>query len=297
MQFVTSRQVRELRDAEPPAALLDVRTPEDFAIDHLAGALHACVFEVSFVDQVRRLVPELDRVLVVYGPGTPSLESTEAARKLAAAGYSAVVNFPGGLAEWKADGFATLGNGPGVEPPAPEGWVPIDLNETRVEWTGRNLLNRHCGTVAPKSGRLGFERGWLVGGEVVLDMTSIRCTDISDPVANAQLIAHLASADFFDIGRHPEARLEIRQAAPVANGRPGVPNLELRCDFTLRGITRPLAFPAVAGRTPEGRIAAQAVFAFDRTEWGSAYGSGRFFRGLGKHLVNDLVEVQVRMVA
>ena len=65
----------------------------------------------------------------------------------------------------------------------------------------------------------------------------------------------------------------------------------------MRGITRELPIVAVGGRTPEGRLAVQAVFAFDRTDFGSAYGSGRFFRNLGKHLVNDLVEIQVRLVA
>ena len=42
--------------------------------------------------------------------------------------------------------------------------------------------------------------------------------------------------------------------------------------------------------------AAQAVFAFDRTVWGSIYGSGKFFQRLGMHLVNDLIEVQVRLL-
>jgi ABC-type phosphate transport system auxiliary subunit len=54
---------------------------------------------------------------------------------------------------------------------------------------------------------------------------------------------------------------------------------------------------AVAGRTPEGRVAAQATLVFDRTEFGSTYGSARFFQSLGRHLVNDQVEIQVRLVA
>ena len=46
----------------------------------------------------------------------------------------------------------------------------------------------------------------------------------------------------------------------------------------------------------DGRPAAQATFSFDRTLWNVLYGSGRWFHRLGGHLVNDLVEIQVRIV-
>lgn len=49
-----------------------------------------------------------------------------------------------------------------------------------------------------------------------------------------------------------------------------------------------------SGLTPDGIPAAQATIAFDRTVWGSIYGSARFFHRLGMHLLNDL---QVRIVA
>lgn len=295
VKFVTSRDVRSLRDAQPPGILLDVRTPDEFARDHIAGALHACVFEIGFVDAVRRLVPDAGTPIVVCGAGPGSLESTDAARRLTEAGFQEVGNFVGGLAEWKGDGLPTLGEAPRVQA-VPNGTLPIDLAETRIRWVGRNLLNRHEGTVALKSGTLVFAEGWLTGGEFVIDMTSIRCSDLADSDQNRLLIVHLASADFFDVARHPEARLTLKKVAPVPNGRPGAPNLQLLCDFQLRGITRELGVVAIAGRTPEGRPAAQAVLTFDRTEWGSAYGSGRFFQNLGRHLVNDLVEIEVRLV-
>lgn len=297
MSFVTTRQVQDLRNRQPAAVVIDVRIPEDFAVDHIPGALNLCVFEVGFSEQVRRLVPDFAQPIVVYGFGSPSLESTEAARRLQEAGYLAVHNFPGGLAEWKLDGLPTLGDGPRAPAPELNGQVPVDLTETRIEWTGRNLLNRHVGTVGLKSGFLVFERDWLTGGELVIDLATLRCTDLTDPMLNAQLIAHLRSPDFLDATRHPEARLVIRRTAAVPGGRPGTPNLQMLCDLTLRGITRQIPAVAVAGRTPEGRIAAQAALAFDRTDWGSAYGSGKFFQSLGRHLVNDLIEIQVRLVA
>ncbi|MCC7373932.1 MAG: YceI family protein [Verrucomicrobiales bacterium] len=297
MTFVLSRQVQELRRGETPAMVLDVRTPEEYAKAHLAGAVNACVFEVTFVDQVRRLIPERATPLVVYGEGPQSLESTEAVRQLAQAGYSQLMNFAGGLHEWRTDGLPTLGEHPASGAEHRNGPVPLDLSESRAEWFGRNLLNRHHGTVGFRSGTLVFEDDWLVGGEFVIDMNSIQCADIVDPAANQGLIRHLRSPDFFAVDTFPEAHLVIKKASPVPGGRPGVPNLQLLCAFTLRGVTRDLVVTAAAGRTLDGRLGAQAVLAFDRTDYGSAYGSSRFFQGLGRHLVNDLVEIHVRLLA
>lgn len=297
MSVVVTREVQAIRQSQPSAVVLDVRIEEDYAAEHLAGARHACVFEVAFVDHVRRAIPDPETPVVVYGWGGGSLESTDAARRLIEAGYRGVHNFPGGLLEWKGEGLPTLGSGPRPTPPQWNGDYPVDLAETRVEWTGRNLLNKHVGTVGVKSGRLTFKDDWLTGGEFEVDLTSVRCADIADPGLNATLLAHLASADFLDSGRHPVARLAIRKVGPVPDGRPGTPNLQLLTEVTWRGITRPVPVLAVAGRTPEGRMGLQASFALDRTDWGSAYGSARFFRSLGRHLVNDLIEIQVRVVA
>jgi rhodanese-related sulfurtransferase len=297
MSVIASGQLRDLRAAQPPSVLLDVRIPEDFDASHIAGARNACVFLMSFLDDVRAMVPDPAVPIVVYGADSQSLESTDAARRLKEAGFRSVHNYAGGLAAWKSDGLPTEGTGRRLETPILNGTKPLELSEARVEWTGRNLLNKHMGTLAVKEGSLTFVEGWLSSGEFVIDMTTMACTDIGDSALNALLIRHLQSEDFFAVDQHPEARMVIRKCSPLPNGRPGHPNLQLICDLTVRGLTREISMVAVGGRTPEGRVGIQAVFWFDRTEFGSTYGSGRFFRSLGKHLVNDLVEIQVRLMA
>ena len=49
---------------------------------------------------------------------------------------------------------------------------------------------------------------------------------------------------------------------------------------TLRGITRQFAFPVVIASPDGQRMTGQVQF-------GSIYGTGRFFRLLGKHVMND----------
>lgn len=297
MSVINSGQLRDLRAAQPTSVLLDVRIPEDFEASHIAGARNACVFLMSFLDDVRAMVTDPGTPIVVYGADNQSMESADAARRLTAAGFRSVHQFAGGLAAWKSDGLPTGGDGRKPELPILNGIKPIDLSETRVEWTGRNLLNKHMGTLPVKRGSLTFAEGWLSSGEFILDMTAMTCTDIGDSGLNAMLIRHLQSEDFFAVDQHPEARMVLRKCSPLPNGRPGHPNLQILGDLTVRGVTREISMVAVAGRTPEGRVGVQCVFWFDRTEFGSSYGSGRFFSSLGKHLVNDLVEVQVRLLA
>ncbi len=297
MDQLTVPELITLLAGPRPPTLLDVRLEEDFAAAHLPGAGNACVFKMSFLFDVAKLGLQSDQPVVVYGAGATSHESRIATAKLARAGFKHVRELREGLRGWTAAGQPVEGSGASTAFEPLHGTFSIDLKESRVEWAGRNLLNRHIGSVAIKSGHVTFEQGWLTGGDFVMDLRTITCTDIADPATNHQLIDHLLSNDFFDAARHPEARFQIRKVEPVPGASPGMPNLRLSGDLTLRGQIKPLNFLVAAGRTPDGRPAAQAVFAFDRTLWGSIYGSGKFFHRLGMHLVNDLVEVQVRLLA
>lgn len=297
MNIISISDLDQSLASTSPPALLDVRLEDDFAAAHLPGALNACVFKTSFLADVAKLGWPKNRSIVVYGERSGSHESRVAADRLARDGYTRVVDFRDGLQGWQTAGHAIEGTGKTSAHGPLNGTFAIDRDESRVEWTGRNLLNRHHGAVGLKTGHLTFENGWLVGGDFTLNMGTITCADITDPTLNQMLISHLKSEDFFDVGNHPEARFQIQKVEPVPGASPGMPNLHIVGELNLRGSAKPLEFQAAAGRTSEGRPAVQAVFALDRTTWGSIYGSGKFFHRLGMHLVNDLIEIQVRLLA
>ena len=62
-------------------------------------------------------------------------------------------------------------------------------------------------------------------------------------------------------------------------------------------MTRELEFPAVIANLDDGGLGVSAHFDFDRTLWGAIYGSSKFFRYLGYHLVYDLVSVSLYVAA
>lgn len=286
-------------ESSSPPLLLDVRSTADHESARIPGAINNCVYEIAFMERMTSVSsPKEDRAICVYGHGPDTHEARMAAEKLLRGGYRDVLELNGGLEAWRAAGGAVEGSAasPPPEPVIADGRRDIDLSESKIEWIGRNLLNRHHGTLAIQSGHLEFRDGLPVGGEFVLDMDSIACTNLAGDALHDVLVDHLRSHDFFDTEIHPEACYRIIDSRRIEGTKAGAPNLRIEGELTLKGKTLPLAFDAVAGFTPEGHAAAQAVFAFDRTHWDVIYGSARFFRNLGMHLVNDLIELHLRIL-
>jgi len=85
---------------ENEAALIDVRTPSEYAEGHIAGAVNINVFDGSFLESVKASYP-LDKPLAVYCRS--GKRSAMAASKLSKAGYT-VYNLKGGYLAWTEAG-------------------------------------------------------------------------------------------------------------------------------------------------------------------------------------------------
>jgi rhodanese-related sulfurtransferase/polyisoprenoid-binding protein YceI len=297
VQIDPSDLAQRLEESQAPV-LVDVRLEDDYAAAHLPEARNNCVFEIAFLDRMADVAPDRRAAVCVYGATVDSCEARMAAEKLCRAGYTDVLELREGLEGWKSAGLPLEGAGTqsALEAAPPDGWREIDAAESRVEWLGRNLLNKHYGQIALKSGELRFDRGQLVTGEFTLDMRAIKCQDLEGDPLHDVLIAHLMSHDFFDVDLYPEARFVIIATEPVAGATPGAPNLAVRGELTLKNVSRAVNFVATSGLTTEGKPAAQSAFPIDRTQWNVLYGSGKYFRHLGGHLINDLIEIQIRVV-
>ncbi|MES2920748.1 MAG: YceI family protein [Verrucomicrobiota bacterium] len=296
---ITASSLKQLLAGPSPPVLVDVRLEEDCKCSRLPHALSNCVYEIIFLERMPALAPDLRTPVCVYGADSASLESRMAAEKLRRHGYTAVYDFRDGFEGWKSAGYP-LDVSPvsaAVSPVIPEGVHSIDLGESSIRWIGRNLLNRHEGFIGLKSGSLRIESGKLAGGEFTIDMQAITCLDLTGNSLHDVLIRHLRDHDFFDAGVYPEASFVVTRANHLSDATPGSPNLTVTGILTLKGVSGTLEFPACAGVTADGKLAAQATIAFDRTLWNVLYGSGKWFRHLGGHLVNDLIDLQLRIVS
>lgn len=294
---MNSEELNSLILSGQPHLLIDVLPEEVHAASCIPGSTCVCVYEMAFLDKVTELTDSKNTIIIVYGAGGGAHDSKVAAEKLKAAGYLNVLDLAEGLAGWRSAGLPVKGSGIMPAAPVAEGRYVVSPTDSVVRWTGRNLFNHHSGTVGISSGEIVLTNGRLQTAGFVIDLKTIRCEDIADQEMNAMLLRHLHDADFFNAARHPTAEFQTTSAEPIEGSSEGLPNFLLKGNLTLRGITHPLEFPAVIAIAEDGRISGQAQFEIDRTAFGSIYGSGRFFRHLGKHVVNDLIHLHVKIHA
>jgi polyisoprenoid-binding protein YceI len=166
-----------------------------------------------------------------------------------------------------------------------------------VEWSGRNINNRHFGRITISNGEIVVTNGLPVSGRFVLDMNTITNLDLQDEGWRGMLHKHLESEDFFDVEHFPVATFELSGAAVIAGSTPGTANMEIAGLLTIKGKTRPLSFPAMVAAQADGILKAQAALDLDRTLWDVCYGSGKLFERLGMHLVNDLISLELFIAA
>jgi rhodanese-related sulfurtransferase len=94
----------------PDLLLVDVRQPDDYVEEHLAGAINIPIRELA---QHLDLLPDLDEEMVVYcGSGWRSAMTMTSLQVL---GYTDVRNMSGGIKAWDAEESATTTNAPVVE--------------------------------------------------------------------------------------------------------------------------------------------------------------------------------------
>ncbi len=102
IEEVTPRAAAELL-AEPPAGLvvLDVRTPEEFAGGHLAGATNIDFYAPDFRTRLDALDKDVP-YLVYCRSGNRSAQAVDLMRDL---GFSQVYDVQGGILAWTAAGL------------------------------------------------------------------------------------------------------------------------------------------------------------------------------------------------
>lgn len=177
-------------------------------------------------------------------------------------------------------------------PAAGEMKIEFDPASSVMKWEGKKVTGTHHGQIKLKSGFVTMNGKELVGGEFVVDMTTITDEDLADAEYNQKLVKHLSSEDFFDVAKYPTSVLKIKSAKSV-HGFTG-PTYEVTGDLTMKDKTNEVKFPAEI-KTKDGKTTATANITIDRTKWGIKYGSGKFFTGLGDKVINDNFQLAIAL--
>ena len=169
-----------------------------------------------------------------------------------------------------------------------EKYVLVDTTESVVTWRGSNSFGSHAGFVSISKGELMIENGQLAGGAVEVDMNTLEEEKYG---RESGLIKHLKDPDFFDVTKFPSSTIALTEVRSINDA-----DKEITGNLTIKGVTRPVTFPAKV-EMGNGKVKAAGRLVIDRTAWGIHYGSGKFFTLLADKVISDSIEFGITIVA
>ena len=162
--------------------------------------------------------------------------------------------------------------------------IPVNTSKSTVKWKGEKVTGFHEGIISIKTANLTFDNDVLTGGEVIIDMSTINCTDLSGPYKN-KLEEHLNSDDFFNVLDYPVSKLKITNCSKVNENKYNVV-----ADLTIKEITKSVEF-----ETELINNVATANLNIDRTKFDIKYSSESFFKNLGDKMIYDNFSLTVNI--
>lgn len=166
-----------------------------------------------------------------------------------------------------------------------------DAAATVIDWKGDKIVGSfHVGTIDLKGGWLTVDGTSVTGGEFIVDMNSIKNSDVKDEKMRERLIGHLKSDDFFGVEKYPLSKLVITGSSKTADGK-----TLFRGNLTIKEATHPVEFTATESKSGEA-VTYVAAISFDRSLYDVRFGSGKFFSNLGDNAINDEIKLNVKLV-
>lgn len=187
-----------------------------------------------------------------------------------------------------------------VEAPAvlADGEYVLDPARSELKWEAKKKLivgYTDRGTINVAEGSFAVANGVIVSGSAVIDMNSIAVASTSRGKDESVLARHLKSSDFFDASTHPTAKIVLTKSEKLEGSADGN-NFNVSADFTIKGITNPVSFPAKVYELG-GDLVVEAAVVLDRSKWNVRYGSETFFDNLGNDIIENNFTVFLKAIA
>jgi len=177
----------------------------------------------------------------------------------------------------------------------------VDSANSKINWTGSKPTGEHTGTINISSGKVTVSDGKVTAGSFVMDMNTIKCTDLSGDQA-LSLEAHLKGTrspeevdDFFNVAKFPTAKFDLTKTTNLAND-PAASHL-VYGNLTMKGVTKEIGFKANINVSDNGVTVQAPDFGINRTDWGIKFMSKNFVDGLKEKFIDDEIQVGINLKA
>jgi polyisoprenoid-binding protein YceI len=167
--------------------------------------------------------------------------------------------------------------------------LKINSSKSEIEWSCDYAFyfGGHQGAIGFKEGYFIKNNGVISGGEFIIDMNSIVCTDNGKIDRDSGLVNHLKNEDFFDIMKFPMAKLVITNVS-YDNGT----RLKIYANLTIKDVTLPINF---RGEVNYDKKQMTTKFKIDRTLWGINFNSKEVEGKLKDGLISDAIGFEVKL--
>ncbi|MEZ5364252.1 MAG: rhodanese-like domain-containing protein [Bryobacterales bacterium] len=101
MKTIDTSQLKEMRQRNAGLAIVNVLSKEQFEKEHIPDSANIPLTTTDFEQQIRQLAGGKDEPVVVYCASADCDASPKAAKRLDAAGFTAVYDYEAGMRGWK----------------------------------------------------------------------------------------------------------------------------------------------------------------------------------------------------
>ena len=162
----------------------------------------------------------------------------------------------------------------------------IDISKSTVKWLGKKVTGSHEGVISIKEGHLHFDDNAFTGGNIIIDMSTIECTDL-DGESKQNIEGHLSSDDFFGVKKYPTANLEVIDSEKLKYSKN---KYRVTAILEIKNIKNKIEFDVVVNND-----SLNVDLVIDRTKYDVKYGSGSFFDNLGDKMIYDDFNLNVSL--
>jgi rhodanese-related sulfurtransferase len=111
METVKREELKGMLDRNDAYYLINVLAPGEFEKAHIPGSYNIPVADRNFIEKAERRIGDKDAKIIVYCADFACSASPNAVKRLADAGFTHVVNFEGGVQDWREAGYPLQSGG------------------------------------------------------------------------------------------------------------------------------------------------------------------------------------------